>query len=157
MKQAFTLIETVVAIGVFALLSVVGSILLFGILRGSKKAASVAVVRAEGANIIYNMTGLLRFAQEIVSCNNTGIEFRPQFGDNIIYAFSSGLIASNSAAISSNQVNVKNFSIACLPTGIPQKIKIININFSLERKSPISVFDQAEIPFQTQVVLRNRD
>ncbi len=155
MKQAFTLIETVVAVGVFAVLSVVGSVLLFGILRGSKKSAAVSVVRAEGANIINSMTSTLRFAQEIVDCNSTSITFKPQLGDNIIYTNTDTTIASNSAVISSNQVKVKSFSITCSP--LPPKTKIINISFSLERVPTTSVFDQAEIPFQTQVVLRNRD
>lgn len=155
MTKGFTLIETVVAVGVFAVLSVVGSVLLFGILRGSKKSAAVSVVRAEGANIINNMTSMLRFAQEISICSGNTITFIPQVGNNITYAIIGNSIASNSAAISSNQVIVNNLVFSCSP--IPPKTKIININFLLKRDPTTSVFDQAEIPFQTQVVLRNRD
>ena len=155
MKQAFTLIETVVAVGVFAVLSVVGSVLLFGILRGSKKSAAVSVVRAEGANIINSMTGMLRFAQEIKSCGNSSITFAPPAGNDITYTIIGNSIASNSAAISSNQVKVNNLVFVCIP--VVPKTKIININFLLKRDPTTSVFDQAEIPFQTKVVLRNRD
>ena len=155
MKQAFTLIETVVAVGIFALLSVVGSVLLFGILRGSKKSAAVSVVRAEGANILNNMTGMLRFAQEISICSGNTITFKPQAGNDITYTINGNSIASNSAAISSNQVIVTNLVFVCTP--VVPKTKIININFLLKRDPTTSVFDQAEIPFQTQVILRNRD
>ena len=155
MTRGFTLIETVVAVGVFAVLSVVGSVLLFGILRGSKKSAAVAVVRGEGANIINNMTAMLRFAQEISVCSGNTITFKPQAGDDITYTIIGNSIASNSAVIASNQVLVNNLVFVCTP--VVPKTKIININFLLKRDPTTSVFDQAEIPFQTQVVLRNRD
>ena len=37
MIKAFTLVETVVAVGIFAILATIGSLLLFGALRGSRK------------------------------------------------------------------------------------------------------------------------
>jgi prepilin-type N-terminal cleavage/methylation domain-containing protein len=153
MARGFTLIETVVAVGVFAMLSVIGSTLLFGILRGSKKAAAVVAVRTEGANILNGMTQTLRFADEISVCNGTSISFRPLVGGDITYSCIGTNIASGSANLNSTQVTVSACAISCpLPSGVIgiRKAKYVDIGFTLKG-------DQAEIPFKTQVVLRNRD
>ena len=153
MNKGFTLIETVVAVGIFALLSVIGSTLLFGILRGSKKAAAVVAVRTEGANILNGITQTLRFADEISVCNGTTIVFRPQIGGDITYSCNGTNIASGSAALNTIPLKESSCSIACpLPSGIIdfRKAKYVDIGFTLKGS-------QAEIPFKTQVVLRNRD
>lgn len=153
MKKGFTLIETVVAIGVFAMLSVIGSTLLFGILRGSKKAAAVLAVRTEGANILNGITQTLRFAEEIVNCQSNSITFISQFKSQIVYNCGVTTIASGSANLNTIPVKDTSCSIVCpLPSGITEirKAKYVDIGFTLKSS-------QAEIPFKTQVVLRNRD
>ncbi|MBI5358541.1 type II secretion system protein [Candidatus Amesbacteria bacterium] len=153
MTRGFTLIETVVAVGVFAMLSVIGSTLLFGILRGSKKAASVVVVRTEGANILNSLTQTIRFAEEISVCNGTSITFRPLVGNDITYSCTGTNIASGSANLNSSQVTLSACAISCpLTTSITdvRKAKYVDLSFTLKGS-------QAEIPFKTQVVLRNRD
>lgn len=157
MKKGFTLIETVVAIGVFAMLSVIGSTLLFGILRGSKKAGAVVAVRTEGANIINGITQTLRFANEIEYCEFNLIRFNSQFGSQTTYSCITNnnitYIASGSANLNTIPVKETSCSIICpLPSGVTEirKAKYVDIGFTLKS-------EQAEIPFKTQVVLRNRD
>lgn len=153
MNKGFTLIETVVAVGIFAMLSVIGSTLLVGILRGSKKAAAIVAVRTEGANIINGITQTLRFAQEVQNCGANSITFITQFESPTTYSCSATTIASGSANLNTVPVKEASCSIVCpLPSGVTdiRKAKYVDIGFTLKSS-------QAEIPFKTQVVLRNRD
>ena len=153
MIKAFTLVETVVAVGIFAILATIGSLLLFGALRGSKKASAISLVRTEGVFAMEGMTSMLRFAQEISSCTATSITFTSLSGDNIVFSCDNGTIASNSANLTSAKVNVDSCSISCSPT--PPKTKTVDISYTLSRKDATTVLDRAIVPFQTQVVLRN--
>lgn len=148
MSRAFTLVETVVAVGIFAILATIGSLLLFGALRGSKKASAISLVRTEGVFAMDSMTSSLRYAHEITGCSATSITF-----DDITYTCDNGKISSNSANLTSTKINVDSCSISCSPT--PPKTKIVDINFTLSRKDATTVLDRAIVPFQTQVVLRN--
>lgn len=152
-KKAFTLVETVVAVGVFAILATIGSLLLFGVLRGSKKASAISVVRTEGVFALESMTSVLRYAQEISACTATSVTFTSLSGDNIIYTCDSGRIASNSARLTSTKVNVDACTIACSPT--PPKTKTVDLSFTLSRTNATTILDRAIVPFSSQVVLRN--
>ena len=148
MIKAFTLVETVVAVGIFAILATIGSLLLFGALRGSKKASAISLVRTEGVFAMDSMTSSLRYAHEITGCSATSITF-----DDITYTCDGGKISSNSASLTSARVNVDSCTISCTPT--PPKTKTVDISFTLSRKDATTVLDRAIVPFQTQVVLRN--
>ena len=148
MIKAFTLVETVVAVGIFAILATIGSLLLFGALRGSKKASAISLVRTEGVFAMDSMTSSLRYAHEITGCSATSITF-----DDITYTCDGGKISSNSASLTSARVNVDSCTISCTPT--PPKTKTVDISFTLSRKDATTVLDRAIVPFQSQVVLRN--
>ena len=145
MIKAFTLVETVVAVGIFAILATIGSLLLFGALRGSKKASAISLVRTEGVFAMDSMTSSLRYAHEITGCSATSITF-----DDITYTCDGGKISSNSASLTSARVNVDSCTISCTPT--PPKTKTVDISFTLSRKDATTVLDRAIVPFQTQVV-----
>lgn len=152
-KRGFTLIETVVAVGIFAILATIGSLLLFGTLRGAKKASAISLVRTEGVFALESMTSMLRFAQEVTSCTATSITFTSLSGDNIVYTCDNGRIASNSASLTSSRVNVDSCSISCSPT--PPKTKTVDLSFTLSRTNATTILDRAIVPFSSQVVLRN--
>ena len=120
MIKAFTLVETVVAVGIFAILATIGSLLLFGALRGSKKASAISLVRTEGVFAMDSMTSSLRYAHEITGCSATSITF-----DDITYTCDGGKISSNSASLTSARVNVDSCTISCTPTPPKQKLSIL--------------------------------
>jgi len=78
--RGFTLIETVVAVGVFAVLVSMTSVLLVGALQGAKKAAATATVKGEGANAIRTMEQMLRFATDVTLCDGKQIDFIQYLG-----------------------------------------------------------------------------
>lgn len=147
-KKGFTLVETVVAVGIFAILATIGSLLLFGTLRGAKKSSAISLVRTEGVFAMDSMTSSLRYAHEITGCSATSITF-----DDITYTCDGGEIASNSARLTSARVNVDTCVITCTPT--PPKTKTVDISFTLSRKDANTILETAIVPFTSQVVLRN--
>lgn len=162
MSKGFTLIEVVVAIGVFAVLATVGSVLLFSILRGSKKAAAVAAVRTEGAQVMAALTSHLRFARQVNACTGSLITFTTV--DNTSLTFSclttgsppNTFLASNSARLTSEAVNLTSCAavFSCAPAA--PLTQTVNIKFSLTRSGATVAEGTASVDFQSEVGLRNR-
>ena len=162
MSKAFTLIEVVVAIGVFALLATVGTVLLFSILRGSKKAAAAVLVRTEGAQAMAALTSHLRFARQVDTCTGSLITLTTV--DNTKLTFScltagsppNTYLASNSARLTSAAVNLTGCAavFSCAPAA--PLTQTVNIKFSLTRSGATVAESTASVDFQSQVGLRNR-
>ena len=157
--KAFTLIETVVAVGVFAVLVSMTSVLLVGALQGAKKAAATATVRGEGANAIRTMEQMLRFATDVTVCDGKQIDF-VQYQGASTTSFSCGVdyIASGSGILTAPTVTVKpnTCAITC-DTADPLTAKAVTIKFDLEKTGAAFVSETATAQFETQVTLRNRE
>lgn len=156
-RGGFTLIEVVVAIGVFAVLSIITSLLLVGALRGSKKAAASILVRGQGAYAIESMASQIRFAKSIVDCTaGNSISVKTQTDVNLTFAClqsgSDTYLASNSARLTSNTVQV----VTCANVFTCPSPESVHINFSLQRGTTGQPLEgTAKIDFDTEVVLRN--
>lgn len=85
-NKGFTLIEVVIAIGIFAVLMVGTSLLLVGTLRGAKKASAQIAVRSEGAWAMNTITSTLRYAQRITSCSSSSVSAQLSDGSNISFS-----------------------------------------------------------------------
>ena len=159
MKKAFTLIEVIVAIGVFAVLTVILSLLLAGTLRGSKKAAATILVRGEGAYAIESMAAQLRFAKSITSCTGgSSVTVKTQVGADLTFScLSSGddvYLASNSARLTTANVKITNCAgvFTC-----PADLRAVRITFGLQKTgSNLPLEGTASIDFDTEVGLRNK-
>lgn len=158
MKKAFTLIEVIVAIGVFAVLSVILSLLLAGTLRGSKKAAATILVRGEGAYAMESMAAQLRFAKSVTSCTGgSSVTAKTQAGADLTFScLSSGedvYLASNSARLTTANVKITN----CAGVFTCPDPRMVRITFSLQKAgSNLPLEGQASINFDTEVGLRNK-
>lgn len=159
MKKAFTLIEVIVAIGVFGVLSVTLSLLLVGTLRGSKKAAATILVRGEGAYAVESMAAQLRFAKSVTDCTTgSSVTVKTQVGDNLtLSCLSSGddiYLASNSARLTTSNVQV--VSCTSPPVFTCPDAKTVRITFGLQKAgSSLPLEGTASIDFDTEVGLRN--
>lgn len=159
-KSGFTLIETVLAVGVFAMVAVSGGLLLFSTLRGAKKAAAVIIVRSQGANAIGTMTQLLRYAVEVTSCSGSQLAFTAIDGSKGVFRCQNvngdTYLASGSGRLTSPAVQILdcNTVFTCIPDA--PATKNVSINFSLKRANAFSTDQFSQINFDSQIGLRNR-
>jgi len=156
-RRGFTLIEVVVAVGVFALLSIILSLLLVGSLRGSKKAAASILVRGEGAYALENMTSLLRYFSTISVCNGSNLVATNQKGEVLnlacIQAGADRYLASNSARLTSSKTQVVSCAnvFAC-----STDFRSLHITFGLQTAGNDNPIENAStITFDSEVGLRN--
>jgi len=169
-ENGFTLIEMLVVIGVFSILSLmVVSIITFSI-RGTRKSEVTNDLRSKLSETLEVMGRQLRNAQEITSiCDGSsqlGMEYKDQddnpaffncnLGDNEI-ASGSGTIVSpiETYYLIKSGVDLLNCSIICSQSeiGIPVEITI-NIK---ARDSGNQWPESALVDLETKVVLRNEE
>lgn len=155
-KRGFTLIEAVLAVGVFALLAVSGALLLFSTLRGAKKAAAASEVRNQGASTMEAMTQLLRYAKKnTTTCTGNSVSFTSIDGSSGSFSCvitSPSHLASGSAWLTSTKVKLVTGSCAIT---CPTANRVL-IKFSLAPASATFTDESARINFESQVELRNR-
>lgn len=150
MRKAFTLIEMVVGIGVFAAVILMGTMMMVATLRASKKAAAVALVRNEGANALGVMTSFIRYADS-VTCTPTSVTIKTNSQDTVIFACTTDYLASNSARLTSANVKVGDCGIFTCGTNS------VGIKFSLSKAGTSTLVETtAASTFETTVVLRNK-
>lgn len=153
MRAGFTLIEAMVSIAVFAILAVVASTLLLGVLRGTLKAAALNQVRSEGAYAVETMAKSIRFASSVSRCDGSGIQFKPRANDIVETIYSctggGGYIASNGARLTSPKVQVTSCSFECAGDEV-------NISLTLQPQKGGAVgLEGAQISIDSTTVTRN--
>lgn len=152
--KGFTLIEAVLAVGVFALLAVTGALLLFSTLRGAKKAAAAIEVRSQGANAMGVMTQLLRYATQVTSCSSSQITFTASDGSQGNFScVGDDYLAYGSGRLTSTKVKI----VSCVNVFDCSGDNQVKINFSLQTNiNPTFTDESSRINFESQVELRNR-
>jgi prepilin-type N-terminal cleavage/methylation domain-containing protein len=163
-QKGFTLLELLTVIGV---LGVIGSIVVsvvFISLRGSKKSDLVEIMRQNGDTAMTQMVKQIRFARSLdtpASCipttNTSSITITSiESNTQTTYACSATAISSNSASlIDSNAVSVTNCSFSCSQQTVNDP-PTITIQFTLLPKVQGTLAENnASIPFQSSVTLRN--
>ncbi|KKS32529.1 MAG: hypothetical protein UU93_C0006G0008 [Candidatus Amesbacteria bacterium GW2011_GWA2_42_12] len=158
MHKAFTLVETVVSIGIFSVVIIMGTLMMVATLRASKKASAVALIRNEGSSALNIMTSYIRYASAL-DCTSapSSISITPSNGDQIIFDCKTlnniNYIASNSASLTSSNVKVSSCDI--FPNCVPNTS--VDIYFSLIKTGTSLPIEQtASSDFGTTVVLRNK-
>jgi len=165
LKSGFTLIETLVVIGILAIIVVVGSSSFFSILKGSTKTKTATLVKQNGDYAMNVMTRMIRNAKGIVGFvpeNYPGPEItidNPD-GETTIFLCDSnddGSLASNSASLMSSQVKVSDcssvFNIQYDEEGLEPDV--VTIDFTLSTGDLGRPEEEASMRFKTTVILRN--
>ncbi len=158
-KNGFTLIEILVAVGIFAILATIASVIFFMVIRGRAKALATKELREAGSNAILSIEDYLRrFAKSPQDCGSqlviTGLDEQLT-----TFKCDSGKIASNSAILTPATVRCSNFQWSCEPSGFG--FSRVTISFDLEigteasseLKSALGIQKQS---FSTQIFLRGQ-
>lgn len=164
--SGFTLIEVLVVLGVFVVISTVIVSILFVSLRGSKKSDVLVTTRENGYSALSKMARVIRYAKSIdlpASCvpssgSVNSITITGSDDNQIVFACpasSSGGISSNSASlVDTSSVSVSSCSFTCSqPTSADPPT--VMISFTLAAQGGNSAESIASVPFETSVTLRN--
>lgn len=153
MHKGFTLIETVVGVGIFSVVIIMGTLMMVSTIRASKKASAVALIRNEGTSALNIMTSYIRYASALDCTSASSITITPSSGNQFDFTCSGNTIASNSASLTSSSVKVSScdiFSNCVANTSV-------DIYFSLTKTGTSLPIEQtASSDFGTTVVLRNK-
>jgi prepilin-type N-terminal cleavage/methylation domain-containing protein len=154
--SGFTLIETLVVIFLLGLVLVVGSNLLFNILKGASKAEIEKEVKQNGDYAMAIMERIVRNSVfDGVNCSSTpeSLTVESLDGGFTTFAEDDGKIASSGAHLTGDNLSVSNLSFVCDDNNNPRNV---TISFSLTPRGVISTPETwARIDFNTTVTLRN--
>lgn len=159
--QGLSLLEMLVVIGLFSIITIMASRAILLTLRGSRKSDAIARVRE---NLDYSLAVIernLRNAESIVECPNTNpnlISYIDQEGATVTFSCAQdsgiGYVASSSARLTSDEVNVSSCSFTCDPgsgTSVPPSVtidlKATDVN--------TSGVEGAEVTVSTKIFLRS--
>ncbi len=152
---AFTLIETLVVVGLFAVLAVISTQILFSTLKGSSKSEAQTEVRQNGNHALSVIIQMVRNSKErTITSIAGGIRFQNIDGGitNLTCDAANNSVASNSARLTSDKVVVSPCSIT-LAAGPPP---VVTIGFTVSKNAtPTRPEDTASLTFSDQVTLRN--
>jgi prepilin-type N-terminal cleavage/methylation domain-containing protein len=157
-EKGVSLIELLVVIAIFSFIAILATRGIFLSLRGSKKSESVALVRE---NLDYSFAVMERNLRnaELATCEPSPliqVNYEDKFGNLAYFSCedvgSDGYISSNSARLTSDQVEIAACQITCVAgiSGVPPSV---SIEISGEDKNAQGV-EGASVNLSTKVFLR---
>lgn len=158
MRKAFSLVEIVVALGLFAILATTISTLLLTTLRGARKSAAIGIVKNEAQTAMTSMAQTLRFAQSVDCSVADQVTVVDQNGGTVVYQYqlASTRIMRGLVALTSPNSVVSRCGITSvfICSG-----RVVDICFTADAAGAADVTTQAEgatgIRFEARVTLRN--
>ena len=165
-KNGFTLIETLVSLGVLAVVVVMATNLFFSLLRGASKTKAIQTVKQNGGYAISVMERMIRNAKQVLDCQTDYITIKSQDEEETTFRFCSeeddswiasvsGTLTCADARLTSSEVQLVSSSFTCMP-GDGTKPDGVDINFSLAKAGTGTRPEEgAVVNFQTSVFLRN--
>lgn len=159
-NKGISLLEVLIVISVFAILGVLVTRSIMLTLSGSKKSENLIRVRENLNYSIGIIERNLRNANSIPDCTNSNtlqIGYMDQDGNPSTFSCvnigTNGYVASGSAKLSSDSVNVTNCSFTCAlsPSGSPSSV---TVNLSAQDFITTGVQNSA-VTASTQILLRN--
>ena len=131
MKKAFSLIEILIVVTIFALLGMLVTSAIALSIKGSQKSETAVKVRENLDYALGIMERQLRGAEAVSGCSGDGlsVSYTSQEGNLSSFACvdvatANGYVASGSARLTSTEVPVSACAFTCLPTDSPTQIQI---------------------------------
>lgn len=160
--SGYSIIEMLVAIGVFAIVGIVVTNSLASSFKNSSKSNSISNVKSNIDYAISTMERLLRNAQSIdnSSSTSTRLNYEDEYGNNTYFQCVSGspnYIASGSASVklTSDQVIVDCSSVFTYPVSQPGVPQIVEITLKGTDKNMGTSVEGASVTSKTRILLRN--
>ncbi|MDP3994287.1 MAG: prepilin-type N-terminal cleavage/methylation domain-containing protein, partial [bacterium] len=156
-RQGFTLIETLVAVTIFAIVGILSTRAIMLSVQGSKKGSSSVTVRE---NLNYSLgviERLLRNADDISTCTLAPdtINYHDQNGKTASFSCGSdadgNFVASGSARLTSSEIDVTSCAISCDLTSVPPSV---TINVTAGDVATGSTKEGAQISISSKINLR---
>jgi prepilin-type N-terminal cleavage/methylation domain-containing protein len=155
-RKGYTLVEILVVIGIFAIVAVMGTMMFFYILKGAAKTRALAEVKQNGDYALGAMTRLIRNAKTLESWNDHRIILTDQNGESITFECVNGEIASASASLISETVEVEDCTdMFAVEEGTALTPDKVTISFTLRQAGAGRPEEKAEVDFKTTVLMRN--
>lgn len=161
MKKGFTLLEILVVLSLFVLVSLLANQVFFSALRGTSKSDATTLVKQNGNYALSVMQRNLYNSRGITGCSSGRIIYLDADGNPAYFlcvvaegTATDGYIASGSARLTTDDVAVTSCSMTCSPS-LPETPREVSISFELKKAVGERVEEKSVLPFQTRVVLRN--
>lgn len=158
--KGFSLIELVVSLGLFAMLSLIITMATFSSLGVAQKANVIAQARSQGSYALTLITNQLRYASDLSdwnSCNNDSLSYVDRFFQTT--SFSKQIDLANGDYLASGSARLTNSGFIVSPCTDQATIfvcdlptRTIKICFVVTNKSDTTV----GLVYKDQVLLRNR-
>jgi len=142
-RAGFTLVETLVSLGILAILSTVILMIVFIVLRSSDKVEKTKLIKQNGEIVISVMTDFIRQA-ELINCLGDRIEVKVKGGSTVFSRQyddegKTWRIASNSAYLTSGEVSCEdNLEFSCGEVG--NSLTLVNFTFDLSSGDQLNSF-----------------
>jgi len=157
-SKGFSLIEILTVMAILSLIGVVASSMFFTILKGSTKTQITTEIKQNGNYALSVMERMIRNAESLDAYTADSLTITSSDGFSTTFFCHDGdgdgfkEIASNSAKLISNKVQVNNCSIFQVDPGIPKASPdTVTINFDLSQVETTEPL----VHFETTVSLRN--
>jgi len=159
-KTGFSLIEILIVVGILATVAIIGTTMFFSILKSAAKTRILAEVKQNGNYALGVMERAIRNGRDpigggswitITAPNDIPIRFSCEDSND------DGItdIASDSASLISNKVEVQSCSFNIAPGG-PDEPDVVTINFTLSQAGTTTrPEEEAMVDFEATVTLRN--
>ncbi|MFZ5932781.1 MAG: PulJ/GspJ family protein [Patescibacteria group bacterium] len=158
-KNAFSLIEILLVVAIFAILGVLISRVILTTLKGSNRSDSLVRVRENLDYALAVMERQIRNSESVVACPNPDplrVDYRDTDGVSTYFSCvnvrSNGYIASGSARLTSDEVNITSCSFSCSPAS-GRTPPSVTINLSAKDVFAQGI-EQAQVTATTKIFLR---
>lgn len=154
-KKGFSLIEIIVVVSIFIIVSLVAFSFLSIVLVQNSKISLVKEVRQNGNYALMVLERLISSAKEIDCPDNQSVSITDINDSSTVIACTEGRVASSSAYLTSSEVSVSGCLFTCLVSeGLPSSLEV---QFTISQLGVAGRSSESESQtFRTKLVLRNK-